>query len=144
MTTRTRVLVVDDSRPLVRGIEGFLQKQGFEVLTAFSGLEAIQRAQEERPDVIVLDIVMPGMNGYEACHFLKDDPVTSGIPVIFLTVKGRADEEGISTSEVNRRLKEERRAFEVGGTEFITKPVRAAELLDRIKATLWLVGKETK
>ena len=104
-----RVLVVDDILANVKLLEARLQAEYFEVLTAFSGPEALDVCARERVDVVLLDVMMPGMDGFEACRRLKADPATQDVPVIMVTAYG--DEE--------RR----RRASEYGAAEFVTKPV---------------------
>ncbi|MBC8249813.1 MAG: response regulator [Anaerolineales bacterium] len=141
MSSKPRILVVDDNRALVRVIEGILQKEGFGVLTAFDGVEGLRKAREEKPALIILDIIMPEMDGYEICRQLQSDPDTAAIPVLMLTVKGRLD---VSSAEDERRFNahvEERVAgFEAGALEFLTKPVTAKELVKRVKGALWISG----
>ena len=158
-TPKPRVLVVDDNRSLVRVTEGVLRKEGFDVITAFDGLEGLQMAQELKPDVIVLDVLMPEMDGYQVCRSLQDDPNTSSIPVIILTSKGTSaedirsleggtpvdvviDGEDTSLEEDEERVKhlgiggsttERRNAFQLGATSFLAKPVSAQVLVDQVK-----------
>src|SRR6476619_5808063 len=80
-----RILVADDSPLVVRMLTNLLQSQGYEVVTANDGIEATQRAYSEGADLIILDIFMPRMNGYQVCRLLKNDPVIAGVPVIILT-----------------------------------------------------------
>jgi twitching motility two-component system response regulator PilH len=82
-----KVLVVDDSPADLANIKGMLSDAGCLVLTAVNGREAIAKAKSEKPNVIFLDIVMPDMDGYEACRLLGEEPETKGIPVIFVTSK---------------------------------------------------------
>jgi DNA-binding response OmpR family regulator len=140
MTSKGRVLVVDDSRSLVRIVERTLQKAGFEVLTAFDGLEGLRKAQEEKPNLIILDVVMPEMDGYEVCRHLESDPDTAAIPVLILTVKGQVDDPDVDEETFDARLEERMEAFEAGATDFLSKPVAAEELLGRVKSLLWLNG----
>ena len=117
-----RVLVVDDDRSLVRVAERLLQKQGFDVLTAFDGREGLQKAQEEKPDVIVLDIFMPDMDGYSTLWAIKKAAATKDIPVVMLTAVDY---------ELNRRM-----AQESGAAAYIAKPLNPPELLDVIAGLL--------
>ena len=85
MGDRKRILVVDDSRMLATAVERILQKQDYEVITAISAIEGFDKAKEEKPDVIILDVIIPGINGYEVGRELRQDPETSDIPIIFLS-----------------------------------------------------------
>jgi len=137
MNTKTHILVVDDNRSVVRIIQVLLQKEGFEVLTAFDGLEGLQKAQEEKPDLIILDIVMPRLDGYEVCRLLQDDPDTAAIPVLILTVKGQVDDPDIGDQALETGIRERMDGYEAGAIEFLSKPIKAKELLDRVKTLLW-------
>lgn len=123
MTTKT-VLVVDDEEYVVRMIEDILREGGIEALSAFSGEEAVRKARAERPDLILLDWMMPGMSGLEACKILKRDRRTAHIPIVMLTAKGqRSDEE------------EAKRA---GAIDYLTKPFSPRKLLQLIEGYLGL------
>jgi len=133
MRAKLLVLVVDDEKSLVLIAQRVLQKEGFDVITASNGIEGLKQALEYLPDIIVLDIVMPEMNGYEVCQKLQANVNTCGIPVIFLSVKGTVDEKKAPTTE---GLKEINEAFNRGATDFLNKPVTARELIDTIKKAL--------
>jgi len=133
-----RILVVDDDHALVRIAQSVLQKQGFDVLTAFDGLEGLQKAQEEKPDVIVLDITMPKMDGYQVCHRLQQDPNTRQIPVVFLTAKGQDKERTAYRDRVMLACdRDAAQGFEAGAMEFLTKPVTAKELVEKVEGLVW-------
>ena len=132
-----RVLIVDDNRSLVNMIAGVLHKRDYEVITAFDGMEGLLKAQEEKPDLIVLDIVMPKLDGYEVCHRLQENPATKHIPVIMLTVKGQVDDPTLDERTIEGRIQEQMAGFEVGAVDFLTKPVKAGELIERIKSLLY-------
>jgi DNA-binding response OmpR family regulator len=138
MMMKSRILVVDDNQSVVRAIEGILKKQGYDVLTAFDGEEGLRAAHSQRPNLIILDIVMPKMDGYEVCQRLQADPDTSSIPVLMLTVKGQVDVPSDSRATYNARLQERMAGFEVGALEFMSKPVRAKDLIERVNGLLWL------
>ncbi len=138
MADSKKILVVDDNVSLVRMLDGVLRRQDFAVVTAYDGEEAITVARSEQPDLIVLDIVMPKMDGYEVCLRLRDDPLTAGIPIILLTVKGQTDDPSLDNSGLAERIAEQMAGYEVGAVDFIPKPIKAGELLDRIKGHLWL------
>ena len=130
------ILIVDDNRSLVNMIAGVLHKRDYEVITAFDGLEGLLKAQEEKPDLIVLDIVMPKLDGYEVCHRLQENPATKHIPVIMLTVKGQVDDPTLDERTIEGRIQEQMAGFEVGAVDFLTKPVKAGELIERIESLL--------
>ena len=142
MSSKARILVIDDNRSLVRVIEGVLQRQGYEVLTAFDGVEGFEKAKKEKPDLIILDIVMPKMDGYEACRHLQRNPATAGIPILMLTVKGQVNE--VANPEDQRdyyaRIRERLAGFDAGALEFLSKPVTAKELVKQVQRLLWFDG----
>jgi CheY-like chemotaxis protein len=133
MRPKPLVLVVDDEKSLLLIAERVLQKEGFDVITASNGTEGLKKALENLPDVIVLDIIMPEMNGYEVCRKLQGHTKTCGIPVIFLSVKGVVDEKKGAPAE---GLKEINEAFEYGASDFLNKPVTAKDLIDAINKAL--------
>jgi CheY-like chemotaxis protein len=137
MNSKSRILIVDDDHSLVRVAERVLQKEGFEVLTAFDGMEGLQKAREEQPDLVILDLVMPGTDGYEVCQLMQKDPGTRRIPVVVLSRRGRVDEEGIDRGSANIRAREQQMAFQAGAIDFLSKPIAAKELVARVKSALW-------
>ena len=138
MSSDTRILVVDDNHSIVRLIGALLQKDGFEVLAAFDGLEGLQKAREEKPDLIVLDIVMPRMDGYEVSRLLQNSPATAAIPILMLTVNGQVDDPSLDDDALRAGIRERMDGYEAGAVEFLSKPIKAKELLDRVRALLWL------
>lgn len=113
-----KILVAEDERD-IRELIGFtLRFAGFDVLLAVNGIEAIKMAGEEQPDLILLDVRMPKMTGYEACRQLKENPVTSAIPVVFLSAKGQ---EG----EIEKGLAS-------GAIEYIVKPFAPDDLAKQV------------
>lgn len=117
--SKGRILVVDDEVYILHILDFSLGAEGYEVISANNGESAVEKARAERPDLIVLDIMMPVLDGFETCRRLKRDPATRDIPVVLLTAKGR---------EVDRRL-----GFEVGAADYIVKPFSPARLIDRIE-----------
>lgn len=115
-----KVLVVDDEPDIVELLKYNLTKEGYQVETARDGEEAIKRYEEFDPELILMDIMMPRMDGVEACRRIRDKPRPGGVHIIFLTA--RAEE----YSEVA--------AFDVGADDYLTKPVKPRALLSRIKA----------
>jgi two-component system OmpR family response regulator len=115
-----RLLVVDDEATILELLSGSLRFAGYEVVTAASGTEAVRAAAVSRPDLVLLDVMMPGGNGFEVVRRVRDaDP---GVPVIFLTAK----------DEVSDRVT----GFELGADDYVTKPFSLEEVLARIKAVL--------
>jgi two-component system, cell cycle sensor histidine kinase and response regulator CckA len=118
------ILVVDDSPSTIDIVRNALEGEGYRVYVATSGEKALSRALQSTPDLILLDVLMPGMDGFETCRRLKADEKTSDIPVIFMT--GLTD----TTHKV--------RGFEVGGVDYVTKPIEIAELAARVAMHLSL------
>jgi two-component system, OmpR family, phosphate regulon response regulator PhoB len=116
------VLVVDDEIDLVRLVKYNLEKEGFSVLTAYNGQHALQQVREHRPDLLVLDLMLPDMAGYEVCQQIKKDTRTRYIPIIMLTAR----------SSENDRVS----GFESGADDYVVKPFSPKELVLRIKAML--------
>jgi adenylate cyclase len=119
VTADPLVLVVDDLAPNARLLEAVLSPKGFRVVTASSGEEALDVLGKEHPDLVLLDILMPGMDGYEVCRRIRQDPATAFLPVIMITASG--EEEKI-------------RAIESGADDFVNKPFDQAELLARVRS----------
>lgn len=139
MNIKARVLIVDDRRSVVWFIERVLQKEGFDIATAFDGLEGLQKVREEKPDLIILDTVMPKMDGYEVYQYLKEDPDADRIPVLFLTNKGETYERSRIASVVHRPAKGIQGSVEGSqavAIDFLNKPVRAEELVTRVGTLL--------
>lgn len=116
------VLVVDDNAEMVEFLSLYLSQHGLRVLPAYSGGQCLDIASQELVDLVVLDVMMPGMNGIETCKALKALPTLRSIPVFFLTAK----------DDQNTRLA----GIELGICEFLTKPIRGRELLERIQTQL--------
>lgn len=127
---KKRILVVDDEKDIVDILKYNLERENeFEVITASDGKEALEAAQT-LPDLILLDIMMPELNGFEVCKKLKTDKLTSGIPVIFLTAK---------ENEIDEIL-----GLEIGADDYINKPVSPRKVLARIKSVIRRFGKENE
>ncbi|MEL7489560.1 MAG: PleD family two-component system response regulator [Pseudomonadota bacterium] len=114
-----RVLVVDDLEPNVKLLEAKLRAEYFDVLTALSGQEAVEKARAEKPDIILLDVMMPGMDGFEACRILKSDQETAHIPVVMVTALDQQADRVAGLS--------------AGADDFLTKPVEDVALFARVR-----------
>ncbi|MGE5279979.1 MAG: response regulator [Deltaproteobacteria bacterium] len=115
METPKKILVVDDEADIREIVRLYLTEAGYEVLEASNGQEGILRAQSERPDLIVLDIMMPGINGFEVAKHLKDDPNTAQIPILILSVLAQDSE------------------FRHGILDYVSKPFKQNELVTKVK-----------
>ncbi|MDR0622039.1 MAG: response regulator [Deltaproteobacteria bacterium] len=123
-----RILIVDDDELIHKLLGAILQKAGFECLDALSGPEGLEIAQKEKPELVILDIMMPDMDGFEVMRALKSNPITSTIPVIFLSGKFHNREKAM--------------ARELGAADFMEKPFERSELLARVKTYLTLRRQE--
>ena len=122
MSAAPRILVVDDTPQNVKLLGDVLGIKGYEVTAAASGTQALEQIAERRPDLVLLDVVMPGMSGYEVCKRIRETPATATLPVVMVTALDPATE----------RIK----GIEAGADDFVTKPFSTPELLARIRAAL--------
>lgn len=116
---KKKILAVDDEPNILMSIEFILEMEGYEVHTARDGEEALEVAERERPELILLDINMPRKDGYEVCRILRERPDMAGTKVIMLTAKGQT--------------LEKKKGLEVGADEYVTKPFCAEDLLVKIR-----------
>jgi twitching motility two-component system response regulator PilH len=116
------VLIVDDSPTEVHVLGGYLKKHGFEIATAADGREGIDRARELKPDLVLMDVVMPGMNGFQATRQMSKDPEIASIPVIMVTTKG------LETDKIW--------GMRQGAADYLVKPVTEAQLVEKVRAAL--------
>jgi DNA-binding response OmpR family regulator len=121
---RRKILVVDDTEPNLRLLRALLTGAGYEVVTANCGTEGIAAATREQPDLILLDIMMPDLTGFEVCQRLRAASETRGTPIVFLTAL--------------HEMEDHMRAVDVGGDDVLTKPINKLELLLRVKSLLRL------
>ena len=119
-----KILVVDDTPSSINMLSGILEGEGYQVFVATSGEKAIKRAEQTAPDLILLDVLMPGLDGFDTCRRLKSGEKTGEIPVIFMTALTTAEDKVTG--------------FEAGGVDYVTKPIEIEEVLARIKTHLAL------
>ena len=117
-----KILIVDDEKDIVDLVAYNLEKEGYETLRALDGEKALQLVRTKTPDLVVLDLMLPGIQGLEVCKRIRKVPETAAIPIIMLTAKGE---------EIDKVL-----GLEVGADDYITKPFSVKELLARVKAVL--------
>ena len=116
---RKKILIVDDSKTTLFMESMILRKGPYDLVTAMNGQQAVDKALEERPDLILMDVVMPRMTGFQACRALRERPETKGIPVILVTTRG--EQENIEAG------------FASGCSDYVTKPIDGVELLAKIR-----------
>jgi len=119
---KTKVMIADDSFESVELLNAVLSEQGYEIIIAFDGEEALTKACVEKPDLLLLDIMMPKVDGYEVCRRLKADPNTARIPILILTARG----------DIPDRVK----GLDLGAEDYFTKPFNITELVARVQARL--------
>jgi len=120
-----RILIVEDDPSVLRATSYILEKEGYQVLTAQNGLEGLKKAREDNPDLLVLDVMLPGIDGFEICHSLRSEPETAGLPIIMFSAKGQESDKATG--------------LKVGADEYLTKPVDREVLLNKVAA--WLSAK---
>jgi DNA-binding response OmpR family regulator len=116
------VLIADDEPHILLSLEFLLQRAGYETLTASDGLQTLKQVRELRPDIVLLDIMMPNHDGYEVCRAIKTDPELGGTPIVLLSAKGQ-DVEVV-------------KGLDLGAAAYVTKPFGNAGLLEVIRAVL--------
>ena len=117
-----KILVVDDDRSMIRLLEYVLGKKGYNVSSASNGLLALKMAHEEEPDLIILDVMLPGMDGFNTCERLRCGLKTSEVPIVMLSSKGHDSDKAVAAS--------------YGANVYLTKPVDSDELLREVEGLL--------
>ncbi|MBT9585326.1 response regulator [bacterium] len=117
--TPPKILVVDDDEHILRSLSQYLELEDFHVFSASSGPEALQLFQQEKPDLLVLDVMMPGMDGFQVLETLRNDPETANVPVLMLTAR----------DQHNDILK----GYQMGATSYLVKPFNLDELVEAIR-----------
>jgi two-component system alkaline phosphatase synthesis response regulator PhoP len=123
---KKRILVVDDERDIVDLIRYNLQKEGYDVAVAYDGKEALESIARAIPNLVILDLMMPVMDGFDTCRRMKAEPATAGIPVMFLTARGGEVDEVVG--------------LELGADDYIHKPISPRKLVARVKSVLRRAG----
>jgi CheY-like chemotaxis protein len=119
---KKRILVVDDEVAIVRMLKDRLESVGFEVLTAYDGAQAVEVARQERPDLIIMDVTMPRMDGLTAAKQLRSDPTTAHIPIVMLTARGQESDE--------------QAGYAAGAVRYFTKPFSPRQLVQELRSLL--------
>ncbi len=123
--TKSKILIVDDDRKIVDLVRLYLERDGYRVFVAYDGLRALELARQKRPDLIVLDLLLPEVDGLDVCRILQNE---SSVPIIMLTAK---------TTEADKLI-----GLELGADDYVTKPFSPRELVARVRAVLRRVGEE--
>jgi two-component system alkaline phosphatase synthesis response regulator PhoP len=118
----TKILIADDEPNIVISLEFLLKREGYEVVVAHDGVQALAQVRAERPDLAILDVMMPNRNGFEVCQDLRQDPEFKSLRIMMLTAKGR-------DTEVSKGLA-------LGADVYMTKPFATRDLLAKVKALL--------
>src|SRR5262245_34475150 len=118
----SRILVAEDERDVAELIRYTLAREGFEVVVAANGADALRQAKDSRPDLVLLDLMLPQVNGWELCRRLKQDPATRTLPVIMVTARAEEGDKVLG--------------FEVGADDYVTKPFSTRELVARVRAVV--------
>ena len=117
-----KVLIADDEQNIVISLEFLMKREGFEVVVANDGEEAIRRIRADQPDLVLLDVMMPKKSGFEVCQEVKSDPALGGVRILMLTAKGR-------DTEVAKGLA-------LGADAYMTKPFSTREMVDKVRSML--------
>jgi len=117
-----KILLVDDHPDIVKVVKARLEFNHFDVMTALTGEEGLEKAKKEKPDLIILDVMMPGMNGYEILACLRNDPCTRQTPVVMMTAK--------------EKIEDVEHAMTLGAQEYVMKPFTAVSLLEKVRRAL--------
>lgn len=117
-----KILVIEDNPASLRLTGYTLEKSGYQVITASDGLKGLKKAQDEHPDLIILDIMLPGLDGYEVCHRLRQKPETATLPILMLSGKAHQDDKDIG--------------LRIGADDYLTKPVNLSTLMAKVETLL--------
>ena len=121
-----KILIVEDDPSFSRAINHIIQKEGYDVITASNGMTGLRMAKEDNPDLLILDVMLPGLDGFEICNRLRHEPQTAKLPIIMLSAKGQ---------EADKTT-----GLKVGANEYLTKPVDRVVLLEKLTSLLAKAG----
>lgn len=122
----SKIIVIEDDPHILMLISQTLRREGYEVVTATDGSEGLRKVRETHPHLVVLDISLPGLDGYQVCHHLRSEHATSKLPVIMVTAMSRPSDQ--------------RRGFETGADDYLSKPFVLSELITRIQSLLFFAS----
>ena len=122
VTISKKILIVEDDPSFSRAINHMIGKEGYEVITAYNGMTGLRMAKEEKPDLLILDVMLPGLDGFEICSRLRGETQTAKLPIIMLSAKGQDTDKTTG--------------LKVGANEYLTKPVDRAVLLEKLTSLL--------
>jgi DNA-binding response OmpR family regulator len=117
-----KILIVEDDPSFSRAVCHIIEKEGYDVITAANGLTGLRMAKEDKPDLLILDVMLPGLDGFEICSRLRHEPQTARLPIIMLSAKGQETDKTTG--------------LKVGANEYLTKPVDRAVLLEKLTSLL--------
>jgi two-component system alkaline phosphatase synthesis response regulator PhoP len=123
-----KILVIEDDPATSRLVDYSLRHEGYQVITASNGLEGVRKARSESPDLVILDVMLPGMDGFEICHRLRSEPTTAKLPILMFSAKAQ---------EIDRDT-----GIKVGADDYLTKPSAPAEIVSRVAKLLAKKNKE--
>ena len=121
-TSNKKILIVEDEQDILQLVKHYLEKDGFRPITAMSGLDALKKVKEDKPDLVVLDLMLPEMDGLEVCKRLRSVPATAMLPILMLTAKAEESDTIVG--------------LELGADDYVTKPFSPKALVARVKALL--------
>jgi two-component system phosphate regulon response regulator PhoB len=113
-----RILIIEDDPGVLRATSYMLEKEGYQVFTAQNGLEGLKKAQNSNPDLLILDVMLPGIDGFEICHSLRGEPETADMPILMFSAKGQEADKATG--------------LKVGADYYLTKPVDRTVLLEKV------------
>ncbi|HEY41843.1 MAG TPA: response regulator [Dehalococcoidia bacterium] len=122
ISMETKILIIEDDPVGLRYIRFTLEKHGYQVITAGNGLEGLRKARTEEPDLVILDVMLPGMDGYEICHRLRAEPATARLPILMFSARSQDKDKAVGR--------------QVGADDYLTKPAEPSEIIRRVESLL--------